>query len=325
VAQIQIMPPACPIKWAVARENGQVILHLRAAVQQLYAAGLGEFMATRAALAGEAKAAGEKDLAAQVGALRKPTVAAWALNQAVRELPDQFEEFHDFAELLREAQRTLDADQLRLLSRERARRVDALARKVEALARGAGQPVSDAVGEDIRATLTAFIASEDAEEAVRTGALVKALRYSGFGDVDIEGVAAVEAPRLRVLQGGAGADRDDAGKGDEPTEPDEAEQQRIRAELAARRAATRARLVNVLDRAVAARAEADHRAEVQAARLEEARAGVADLERQLATARERLAKATDALDELSAIRQEREAAEVAARTALETHDADEPT
>lgn len=306
-------------------KDGRVILHLRAAVQQLYAAGLGEFTAARAALVAEAKAAGEKDLAAQVGALRKPTVAAWALNQAVRDLPDEIEAFHDFAQLLREAQRTLDADQLRLLSRERARRVDALARKVEAVARSAGQPMSDAVGEDLRATLTAFIASEDAEEAVRTGALVKPLRYSGFGDVDIEGVAAVAPPQLRVLQGGAGADQGPAGGGDAEAERDEAEEERRRAEVTARRAATRARLVKALERAVAARADADHRADVQTARLEEAREGVADLERQLASARERLEKATDALDELSGIRQEREQAEADARDALEEHDADEPT
>jgi hypothetical protein len=301
-----------------------VILHLRAAVQQLYGAGLGEFTATRAALVAEAKAGGEKELAAQVGALRKPTVAAWALNLAVRELPDELEAFHDFAELLREAQRTLDADQLRLLSRERARRVDAVARKVEALARGAGQSISDAVGDDIRATLTAFIASEDAEEAVRTGALVKPLRYSGFGDVDIEGVAAVEPPRLRVLRGGAASDRN-AGAAGGSGEPDEAEQERLRAELAARRAAARERLLKALDRATAATADAEHRAVVQAARLEEARAGVADLERQLAPARERLEKATTALEELSGIRKEREAAEAAARAALEKHDADEAT
>lgn len=302
-----------------------MILHLRAAVQQLYGAGLAEFTAARAALVAEAKAAGEKELAARVGALRKPTVAAWALNLAVRELPDELEAFHDFAELLREAQRTLDADQLRLLSRERARRVDAVARKVEALARGAGQPISDAVGDDVRATLTAFIASEDAEEAVRTGALVKPLRYSGFGDVDIEGVAAVEPPRLRVLRGGAAADEQEGTAGSGTTERDEAEQERLRAERAARRAAARERLVKALARATAATADAGHRAEVQAARLEEARAGVADLERQLASARERLEKATTALDELSGIRKEREEAEAAARAALEVHDADEAT
>ncbi|HET8595084.1 MAG TPA: hypothetical protein VFM07_07550, partial [Intrasporangium sp.] len=94
-----------------------MILHLRAAVQQLYAAVPGEFVTVRSRIVAEAKQAGDKDLAKQVGALRKPTVAAWAVNHFVREHPDELETFHDFAELLREAQRTLDADQLRLLSR----------------------------------------------------------------------------------------------------------------------------------------------------------------------------------------------------------------
>ena len=65
---------------------------------------------------------GDADLAKQIGALRKPTIAAWAMNHFVRTRPDDLAEFRSFAELLREAQRTLDADQLRVLGRERAKR-----------------------------------------------------------------------------------------------------------------------------------------------------------------------------------------------------------
>lgn len=310
-------------------EDGYVILHLRAAVQQLYAAGLGEFMSQRSALVAEAKAAGERDLANQVGALRKPTVAAWALNHFVREHPDELEEFHEFAELLREAQRTLDADQLRVLSRERARRVDALARKVESASRAAGQPVSDAVGQEIRQSLTAFIADEAAEESIRTGALVRPLQYSGFGDVDIEGIAAIPARQLRVLPGG----RDDTdttatdiatarGNDEDDEQARAAEEERRRAARAAALAAERARLQRALDRATRAREDAERKAEVQQARVDEAREGVADLERQLAAARDRLEKATRKRDELSGIREQRERAEAAARRALEAHPTD---
>ncbi len=308
-------------------EDGGVILHLRAAVQQLYAAGLGEFMSVRSALVAEAKAAGERDLANQVGALRKPTVAAWALNHFVREHPDELEEFHEFAELLREAQRTLDADQLRVLSREQARRVDALARKVESASRAAGQPVRDAVGQEIRQSLTAFIADEAAEESIRTGALVRPLQYSGFGDVDIEGIAAIPARQLRVLPGG----RDDTdttatdiarGNDEDDEQARAAAEERRRAARAAALAAERARLQRTVDRATRAREDAEHKAEVQQARVDEAREGVADLERQLAAARDRLEKATRKRDELSGIREERERAEAAARRALEAHPTD---
>ena len=74
-------------------------------------------------------------LAKAIAALRKPTVAAWALNHFVREHGDELDDFRAFAELLREAQRTLDAEQLRVLGRERAKRVDAVAERV---ARGGG-------------------------------------------------------------------------------------------------------------------------------------------------------------------------------------------
>jgi hypothetical protein len=273
----------------------------------------GEFVTVRSRIVAEAKQAGDKDLAKQVGALRKPTVAAWAVNHFVREHPDELDAFHDFAELLREAQRTLDADQLRLLSRERARRVDALARKVESAARTAGQPISDSVGEEIRQTFTAFIADEDAEESVMTGALVKPLQYSGFGDVDIEGAAAVEPRHLKVIAGGAADTEESEAEDDEAARA--AEEERRRAALAAERA----RLERLLETATKAAADAEHRVEVQQARVDEAREGVADLERRLATARDRLEKATAELDGLSGIRDEKGRAEAEARKALDAH------
>ncbi|MDN5797016.1 MAG: hypothetical protein L0H79_14825 [Intrasporangium sp.] len=299
-----------------------MILHLRAAVQKLYAAQLGEFMSVRSAIVTEVKAAGETSLAKQVGALRKPTVAAWALNHFVREHPDELEGLHDFAELLREAQRTLDADQLRALSRERARRVDALARKVESAARTAGQPVSDTVGAEVRRTLTAFIADEGAEESVMTGALVRPLQYSGFGGVDIEGVAALAPRQLRVLSGGSEVTGDRAGATPDAAAAAAEEEAARAAEQERRRAAEREKLEHALDRATRALRDAEHRVEVQQARVGEAREGVADLERQLATARDRLEKATGGLAELSGIRDEREQAVARARQALEAHPTD---
>ena len=115
-----------------------MILHLRAAVEQLYAAPPARFTPLRSELVAQARSAGEKDLATSIGALRKPTVAAWAVNHFVREHADELEELRSFAELLREAQRTLDADQLRLLGRERAMRVDALADRIAEVAAAGG-------------------------------------------------------------------------------------------------------------------------------------------------------------------------------------------
>ncbi len=171
-----------------------MILHLRAAVEQLYAATPGEFTALRTQLAKQARSAGDVDLAKAVTALRKPTVAAWALNHFVREHGDELDDFRAFAELLREAQRTLDADQLRA-ARPRAgqagRRAWPSASPQEA--RAAGQALGAGVAQEVRDTLTALVADESAEASVLTGALVRALSYSGFGSVDIDDVVAHRA------------------------------------------------------------------------------------------------------------------------------------
>ncbi|NUO33524.1 MAG: hypothetical protein HOQ27_00395, partial [Dermatophilaceae bacterium] len=200
-----------------------MILHLRAAVEQLYAALPSRFTPLRSELVAEAKKAGDKELAASIGALRKPTVAAWAVNHFVREHADELEDFHEFAELLREAQRTLDADQLRLLGRERSRRVDAIGDRIAEEAAAAGQKLGAGVAQEVRDTLTALIADEDAEASVLTGSLVRALSYSGFGSVDVEDVVALgdddgdggddggARPSLSVLRGGAGSEGDDDG------------------------------------------------------------------------------------------------------------------
>ena len=298
-----------------------MILHLRAAVEQLYAAVPGEFTALRTQLAKQARSAGDAELAKAITALRKPTVAAWALNHFVREHGDELDDFRAFAELLREAQRTLDAEQLRVLGRERAKRVDAVAERVTEEAKAAGQPLGAGVAQEVRDSLTALVADETAEASILTGALVRALSYSGFGSVDIEEAVAIDdglvggsprtRPALEVLQGG-GAPRDPRWRS-----PHRSHRPRRRA----RRAAERTRLTAELEQARAALRTADRQVAVLTARQEEVVEGIADLERRLATARARLEKVTSELDEASGIRDEAEAREARAAEALATDEA----
>ena len=297
-----------------------MILHLRAAVEQLYAASPARFTPLRSELVAVARKAGDKDLAKTIGALRKPTVAAWAVNHFVRDHADELEELREFAELLREAQRTLDADQLRVLGRERSRRVDALAERVAEESASAGQKLGAGVAQEVRDTLTAFIADEDAEASVLTGSLVRALSYSGFGSVDVEDVVALGGdrdagsarPSLSVIHGKAGEDGDE-GTGDAV---DLEERRR------SRRAAERTRLQGALESARTELRTADRQVAVLTARHEEVTEGIADLERRLATARGRLEKVTRELDEATGIRDRKEKDEEAAQQALAEHDAD---
>ncbi|MDC5699061.1 hypothetical protein OO014_17555 [Intrasporangium calvum] len=298
-----------------------MILHLRAAVQQLYAVPPGEFTALRKQLADEAKAAGDPDLAKRVSALRKPTVAAWAMNHFVRTQPDGLAEFRGFAELLREAQRTLDADQLRTLGRERARRVDALGLEIATAATEAGTSVGAGALAEVHDTLVALIADEDAEKKILTGALVKALSYSGFGSVDIEDAVAFEddEPAFKVIDGGG--PNAEAGDGATSAASAEAAAVDLEERRRAKREAQRNRLAGALQATRDAAREVDRTVAVLTARQEEVTEGIADLERRLSTARERLAKVTAELEGATAERERREGALQQAERALADHDA----
>jgi hypothetical protein len=305
------------------REDARVILHLRAAVEQLYAVMPSEFTTVRTQLAKQARDAGDTALAKDIAALRKPTVAAWALNHFVREHGEELADFRAFAELLREAQRSLDAEQLRVLGRERAKRVDAVAERIGDEAAAAGLRLGAGVAQEVRDTLTALVADESAEASILTGALVRALSYSGFGSVDIDDVVAVDTgvvegtasarPSLEVLQGGAeGGEAGDDGEGGPAVDLEERRR--------ARRAAERSRLTTELEHARAELRTADRQVAVLTARQEEVVEGIADLERRLATARARLEKVTAELDEASGIRDRAEGREASAAKALDEHE-----
>ena len=261
-------------------DDGRVILHLRAAVDLLYAAPVERFIGLRGELVAQARAAGERDLARDVGRLRKPTVAAWALNHVARQRPGVLDALGDYARDLREAQRTLDADRLRSLGRERGARVEEAARAVEEAARTEGVTLGASVAAEVGDSLTACVVDEDAERAVRSGALVRPLAYSGFGSVEIEGAVA-------LAQDADGAGRE----GPAATVADLAHRSRTRRE------AERAALVRGLDDARRSGDRAEDRVAALEVRRDDARAGVEDLERRLEAARTRLEGLSAQLEE----------------------------
>jgi hypothetical protein len=69
----------------------------------LYGLALDEFVPARDALAKRLRADGRRDEADEVGALRKPSVAAWAANQAVRTQPRAARELWAAGDELRRA------------------------------------------------------------------------------------------------------------------------------------------------------------------------------------------------------------------------------
>lgn len=163
---------------------------------ELYALPPAEFTAARNARAGMA----DRAIAAHVKALRKPTVAAWAVNLLAQD--GQLAEALELASALREAQDDLDAAELSRLGRQRRALVAALATKAVGLAKDAGVSVSTAARDDVEKTLNAAVMDAAAAAAVMTARLVAPLEAGAFEQSDLAdavggSLPGVEAPPMR--------------------------------------------------------------------------------------------------------------------------------
>ncbi|HEV3363230.1 MAG TPA: hypothetical protein VG795_03665, partial [Acidimicrobiia bacterium] len=241
------------------------------APEDLYGLPLEEFTPARDALAKELKAAGRKDEAAEVKSLRKPSVAAWALNRVAREHPDAVERLQAVGADLREAQQAAmsgDAGSLRDAGRALADEVDRVAGLAADVLRAAGRPVSAAQQEKLVSTLRTAAVDDEAGDALARGVLVEELESTGFS---LLGPGGGDGGRTRTLPG---AERS-------PKKP-KADQEAVEAVEAARRelrrrdaeaetAATRARRRAEKAEAAAKRAvEAQREAEQARAEAEDA-------------------------------------------------------
>jgi hypothetical protein len=158
---------------------------------ELYGLPPEEFMPARTTYEQQARADGDRALAAEIKALGKPSTAAWVSNVLVRHHREDIENLVELGGLLREAQENLEGDQLRALDVQRRQLVSALTRQARALANQLGHPVSGAVGTQVEETLRAAMADPEAGEALLEGRLTAPMNYSGMGTV--------VRPTLRVV------------------------------------------------------------------------------------------------------------------------------
>jgi hypothetical protein len=160
---------------------------LAGAAEELYALSPGDFTAARDEQVAQARTSGNRDLARAIGALRRPTVSAWLVNQLAREAGDQVGELLALGESLRRAQQDLAGEQVRELSAQRRRLVAALVTEAKRLAERDGRAVGLQVEREVEATLQAALADADAAAAVRAGCLASPLSYAGLGVGDEAG------------------------------------------------------------------------------------------------------------------------------------------
>jgi hypothetical protein len=237
---------------------------LESRIDALYALPLDRFTPERDALATELRAAGDREAAGRVKALRKPVVAAWALNALARADPAGVAELGELGDRLRDAQRRAvsggDVEPLRAATEERRRLVARLAASAAELL--GKQAAGGSTQDDIASTLDAAAVDERAAAELRSGRLTRPMRPpTGFGD----------APALTVVPGGARK------AAEEPADEDER---------------TRARLLRELRRELAAAETRERRGEEAIARARE----------QLERAEQRRQEARDRVREVEAER-----------------------
>jgi hypothetical protein len=148
---------------------------------ELYGLPPEDFTAARTQYEKEAKAAGDRDGAARIHALAKPSVTAWLANQLAREQRDSLEPLLELGAGLRDATRKLEGDQLRALSRQQHQLVHALVQQARQVARAAGRSVSEDAIRGLDETLRAALADEQAARLLLAGHLTDALHSSDFG------------------------------------------------------------------------------------------------------------------------------------------------
>jgi hypothetical protein len=181
-----------PVPVPAARENAPVD-----PVQRLYAVPLEDFVAERRQVAKDLRAAGDKDRAAELAKLPKPTPAAWALNALARERPDVVGAWVEVADALRAASANPGPGLREAMAAHREATTQLVA-LVRAEVQPGGKPLSEPMLDRVRALLQE--ATVDAERAarLRSGLVVE-------GEAR-DGAAPPPAPQARTAAAPAGGD-----------------------------------------------------------------------------------------------------------------------
>lgn len=255
-------------------------------VRRLHALTPAEFTAARNDAATALRSEGRDDDAAITAALRRPVVAAWALNRLAADEPDALDELAEVGSELRSAQSAGDRVALRAATVARRAALSGALRAARRVADAAGQPLGATVLDQVEQTLQAAAVDAGAAAAVRSGMLVRPLTPAGLDAVELDGATAlaVELPSIESARARRGS-RGDA---------DEADRDRERARNAADAALALAERER--ERAADRLATAERARDRLADERDELRHRVAAVQQELATAEREVDARTDALD-----------------------------
>jgi hypothetical protein len=274
-------------------------------VDRLYGLPLEEFTPQRDLAARELRRAGDREAAAELAKLPKPTPAAWTANQVARERPELIEGLLDAGAALRSAQEEALAGggggALRDAMAGQRRAIEALMDAAQSY-RPAGRALSRAMADRLRMTLQAAAGDEALSAALAAGRLVDEAQAGGAWPLGPapEGGEVVGRRTKRAARGGgarrgaAAGDEDAAAHDAAAAEAAERERAALEAELRKVRGALRVR-----ERTVAGAEEAAEQARTAAAeaaeRLQRARQAAEDAQAEAEAAEQALSEARDAL------------------------------
>jgi hypothetical protein len=290
------------------------------AAARLYGLPLEDFTRERDALARELRKAKERDTAAVIAKLPKPSQAAWAANTLARERRDLVDDLLAAGDALREAQDAAlsggGADALRDAAAAERRAVDALVTAAKEL-RPSGRKPSETTLDRLRNTLHAAAGDDDVRAALDAGRLVEDAQggsawglFAGPAEPSEERPAAQDAvargrtareerdkARARDVVDRERKTREErAREREERAAAEQAERERrqaLEAELREARAERRAR-ERELQRAEREAERAAQRLEAALAAAEEAREAADEARTELDAAREAAGEARDA-------------------------------
>ncbi|MGZ4306681.1 MAG: hypothetical protein ACXVSL_17665 [Solirubrobacteraceae bacterium] len=155
-------------------------------IDDLYGVALDRFVPERTELAKALRKEGRRDEAAEVAALRKPSVAAWAVNQLIRTQSRAVKDLFDAGDALRGAHERVasgqgDAQELRKATQGERAAVETLVQAAQGLLTSDGHELSPAVIDRVSETLSAAALDPEARARVSEGRLERELRHVGLG------------------------------------------------------------------------------------------------------------------------------------------------
>lgn len=150
-------------------------MDIESVADELYARPREEFIRTRDEFAAQARSNGDRALAAEIKALRKPTTAAWLVNRLAREHGKEIARLGKLGQDLRSAHHELAGAKLRTLSRKRHDLLRSLVETAQRMAEQSGQGASESVASEVEATLSAALSDPGLAAEVAAGRLSGAI------------------------------------------------------------------------------------------------------------------------------------------------------